>query len=278
MEIRKRTIRLIADTVVGDNDYSFYRSGPQLVEFFNEFGFNDTYTKGFPSRWAYAVEKIKAILNQERFQEFINYIFNEEYYIDKHSTEYETQDKIIEYWNKYLKLDDFYIVRNGNRYILNNLMYPKVSVTEEKLELLTTEFLEQQINKCEKKLLEGDFDGAITNARSLVEEILLEIEFRLSGERGKNGGDMGILYNRIKKLVNFDPGQEGLNESLKQILQGLNSIVLGISKLRTKASDSHSREYKPSEHHARLAVNSAMTFTSFIIESYFFQLGKKINQ
>ncbi|WP_083865224.1 abortive infection family protein [Neobacillus bataviensis] len=59
------------------------------------------------------------------------------------------------------------------------------------------------------------------------------------------------------------------------MLQGLNSIVLGVSKLRTKASDSHSREFNPSEHLARLAVNSAMTFTFFVIESYFYQQSKK---
>lgn len=65
---------------------------------------------------------------------------------------------------------------------------------------------------------------------------------------------------------------------MKQILQGLNSIVVGIGKLRTKASDSHAREYKPSEHHARLAVNSAMTFTAFIIESYHYQQMKLITK
>lgn len=275
MKIRNRTIRVIADTIAGENNYSFYRSGPILVEFFNEFGFNDTYGKGFPSRWAYADNKIKKIVDQERLVDFINYCLNEKHYFEIQTEKYETQDQIIELWNKYLELDELKIIRNGSHFLLNNLIDSKVIVRETHLEILSTEFMRQQIDKCEKKLLQRDFDGAITNARTLVEEVLLEIEALLTGQRGKNGGDMAVLYNRVKKLINFDPGQEGLNESLKQILQGLNSIVLGVSKLRTKASDSHSREFKPSEHHARLAVNSAMTFTSFVLESYFYQQSKK---
>jgi len=275
MDIRKRTLKIMAETVTGDNSYSFRRSGPDLVEFFNELGFNDTYGQGFPTRWVYAEDKIKEMVEQDRLIDFINYSLSEEHYFETQSVKYEAQDQIIEFWNKYLELDGLEIIRNGDRFLLNDLTTSKVIIKEEQLDIISTEFLRQQIDKCEKKLSSSDFDGAITNARALVEEVLLEIEERLTGQRGKNGGDMAVLYNRIKKLINFDPGQEGLNESLKQILQGLNSIVLGVSKLRTKASDSHSREFKPNEHHARLAVNSAMTFTSFVIESYFYQQNKK---
>ncbi|SKB69095.1 Abortive infection C-terminus [Lysinibacillus sp. AC-3] len=264
----------MAETIAGDNEKSIYRSGPKLVDFFNDLGFDDTYGPGFPTRWVFAEAKIKEIINQDRLLEFINYSLSAEHYLEVQS-QFDV-DEIIEYWNSYLELDDIKIIRNGNKFSLDGLISSKVIVKEKQLEILSTEFLKEQIDKCEKKLFEKDFDGAITNARALVEEVLLEIEERLTGQREKNGGEMSALYNRIKKLINFDPGQDGLNESLKQILQGLNSIVLGIGKLRTKASDSHAREYKPTEHHARLAVNSAMTFTSFIIESYSYQQNKKI--
>ncbi|OXS74007.1 hypothetical protein B1B04_10355 [Lysinibacillus sp. KCTC 33748] len=274
MKIKNKTIKIMAETIAGDNEKSIYRSGPKLVDFFNDLGFDDTYGPGFPTRWVFAEAKIKEIINQDRLLEFINYSLSAEHYLEVQS-QFDV-DEIIEYWNSYLELDDIKIIRNGNKFSLDGLISSKVIVKEKQLEILSTEFLKEQIDKCEKKLFEKDFDGAITNARALVEEVLLEIEERLTGQREKNGGEMSALYNRIKKLINFDPGQDGLNESLKQILQGLNSIVLGIGKLRTKASDSHAREYKPTEHHARLAVNSAMTFTSFIIESYSYQQNKKI--
>ena len=264
----------MAETITGDNGKSFYRSGGQLVDFFNELGLNHTDEGRFPTRWLFADLKIKEIINQDRLLEFINYSLSAEHYLEVQS-QYDING-IIEYWNSYLELDDIKIIRNGNKFSLASLISSNVSVKEKHLEILSTEFLKEQIDKCEKKLVEKDFDGAITNARTLVEEVLLEIEERITGQREKNNGDISNLYNRVKKLINFDSAQEGLNDSLKQILQGLNSIVIGIGKLRTKASDSHAREYKPNEHHAQLAVNSAMTFTTFIIESYSYQQNKKL--
>lgn len=260
----------MAETITGDNKKSIYRSGPNLVDFFNELGFNDSYSQGFSTRWVFAEKRIKEIIHQNKFPEFIEYSLSSEHFIEFEDMEKRITD-IVDYWNRYLKLDDLKINYNGEKIRLESLSQSNVLIKDEHLDILSTDFLREQINKCEKKLREKDFDGAITNARTLVEEILLEIEERITGKREKNSGEIATLYNRVKKLINFDPGQKGLNDSLKQILQGLNSIVLGVGKLRTKASDSHAREYKPSEHHARLAVNSAMTFASFISESYNYQ-------
>lgn len=274
--IKNKTIKIMAETITGDNGKSIYRSGSQLVSFFNELGFDDLYGEGFPTRWVFANDRIKGLVNNGRILEFINYSLSAEHYLEVQS-QYNV-DEIIAYWNSYLELDNLKIIRNGNKFSLDGSSTSKVFIQEKHLEILSTAFLKEQIEKCEKKLLEKDFDGAITNARTLVEEVLLEIEKRLTGKREKNDGDISSLYNRVKRSINFDPGQDGLNDSLKQILQGLNSIVVGIGKLRTKASDSHAREYKPSEHHARLAVNSAMTFTAFIIESYHYQQSKFITK
>ncbi|MBY0597351.1 abortive infection family protein [Bacillus bingmayongensis] len=275
MKLRQKTIKVIAETIAGDNEYSFYRSGPQLVDFYNEFGFDSSYGQGFPTRWTYAQDKLIEIIEQNRFVEFINYCLDESLYFEDHENEYETQDVIIEYWNKYLKFDNYEIIRDKNSYRLKDLKTAQVIIKKEEIEILSTEFMSQQIEKCDKKILDGDYDGAITNARSLVEEVLLALEERITGERGKNKGDISEIYNRVKKYINFDQSQKDLNETLKQILTGLNSIVIGVGRLRSKASDSHARAYKPSKHHAELAVNTAKTFTSFIISSYLYQQEKK---
>ncbi|PEW44074.1 hypothetical protein CN431_13435 [Bacillus cereus] len=274
MELRQKTIKVIAETIAGDNEYSFYRSGPQLVDFYNEFGFDNSYGQGFPTRWKYAQDKLIEIIEQNRFVEFINYCLDEGLYFEDHENEYEMQDVIIEYWNKYLKFDNYEIIRDKNCYRLKDLKTAQVIIKKEEFEILSTEFMSQQIEKCDRKVLDGDYDGAITNARSLVEEVLLALEERITGERGKNKGDISEIYNRVKKYMNFDPSQKDVNDTLKQILTGLNSIVIGIGRLRSKASDSHARTYRPSKHHAELAVNTAKTFTSFIISSYLYQQEK----
>jgi hypothetical protein len=48
---------------------------------------------------------------------------------------------------------------------------------------VSIEFINQQIIKCKTKMDSGDYDGAITNARTLVEEILLNIEEEIESSR-----------------------------------------------------------------------------------------------
>ncbi|EKN71591.1 hypothetical protein BABA_00730 [Neobacillus bataviensis LMG 21833] len=122
--------------------------------------------QSFPSRWAYANDKIREMVSQGRLLEFMNYSLVDEHYFETESQKYETQDQIIEVWNKYLELDGLKIIRNGSHFTLYDLTAFNVIVKQEELEILSTEFMRQQIDKCEKKLLERDFDGAITTARA----------------------------------------------------------------------------------------------------------------
>jgi|GEM_PF-3577170 len=59
MEISERTIKRLGEIITGDKRLSAYRSGPQLVRFFNDLGRNDQYGQGFGSRWSYAEQCIR---------------------------------------------------------------------------------------------------------------------------------------------------------------------------------------------------------------------------
>lgn len=58
MKIARNTLAELVKIVTGDTKMSPYRSGPMLVRLFNEFGSNDFYEQGFPSRWKYTEEKL----------------------------------------------------------------------------------------------------------------------------------------------------------------------------------------------------------------------------
>ena len=45
MILQKKTLEKLRNLI---NEETEYRSGPKLVQFFNELGFNDTYGQGFP--------------------------------------------------------------------------------------------------------------------------------------------------------------------------------------------------------------------------------------
>ena len=134
-------------------------------------------------------------------------------------------------------------------------------------------FIEEQVHKCDKKIDEGDFGGAITNARSLVEAVLIEIEKQLSPSPPQYDGDLIKLNKRVQTLLNLALARKDISDSLRQVLSGLSSIVNGLASMRNKMSDAHASSYKASKHHAKLAVNSAKTFADFVFDSHSYQKG-----
>lgn len=58
--ISENTLKQISHIFCGDTEeYYVYKSGSQLVSFFNNYyNANDTYRQGFPSRWVYVYDKL----------------------------------------------------------------------------------------------------------------------------------------------------------------------------------------------------------------------------
>lgn len=186
-----------------------------------------------------------------------------------------------------IKYGDEYKERNSKRVYVQKVLADantdKIIKLAQKLEILTetieigdaieklsNDFIIQQINKCNVKINEEDFDGAITNARSLVEEILLSIEEKIKGARQDYDGKIEGLYKRVRKLINMDPNKD-TNNSINEILNGFISIIAGMSSISNKMGDRHAITYKPDKRHALLIVNASMTISKFLIESYDYQ-------
>lgn len=182
-------------------------------------------------------------------------------------------DVAAEYLNKYLQSDGYLAERRGRKFHILQHGEAIVELPEELavVEPITREFMNEQIAKCRKKLEEDDFDGAITNARSLLEAVLLDIERRTGGETSYDG-DLNKLYKRVRKTMNLDP--KGAHEVVQPILTGFTSVVSGLAGTRNKMSDAHVRSFRPSRHHAKLAVNAANTLVDFLIDSYQHQVAK----
>jgi hypothetical protein len=143
-----------------------------------------------------------------------------------------------------------------------------------KIEILSHKFIMENIEKTNSKIKNKDYSGAITNARSLVEHVLMELASRFEYEI-KNKGDLLKLYNEVAKTMNLQAVNYDI-DGFKQILSGLNSIINGISNLRNELSDAHARKYEPTKHHARIAINSAHTICEFLLDSYEHQKKIKV--
>lgn len=146
-------------------------------------------------------------------------------------------------------------------------------IVTEAIEEINSEFISQQVAKCKKKIGAGDYDGAITNARTLLEEVLLHVETQLAGERLEYDGNLPSLYKRVSKKINMYP-DKGTENSFNEILRGFISIVSGFSGISNTIADRHATVRHPQKHHAKIAVNGAMIISEFIIESFSYQKEK----
>ena len=164
MILQKKTLEKLRNLI---NEETEYRSGPQLVQFFNELGFNDTYGKGFPSRWIYTDEKLARINGTPELDKCIRNLFAPVNYVGR----IDELDKFINDFNQYLVFDGWKVVRKGKE-----ITFTKASdrdleqtlstePTDDEEEFLSKEFEEIPLEKLE-------LDGVITNVINLrLEEI-----------------------------------------------------------------------------------------------------------
>lgn len=267
--LSNKSIEALGKIVTGDGGLSSYRSGSTLVTLFNSLNLNDEYGQGFPSRWVYAEESIRKINQKSEIERLIEMVFDPREYLN---SDFDL-NKAIEYFNQFLAYEKYQVVISGGYARLQDLSGIQVDFSHP-FKNSTTDahvFIEEQVQKCDEKIASGDYHGAITNARSLIEAILTEIEKDLDSYPPTYDGDLNKLYKRVAKLMNLGPEQKDLSDTIKQILNGLSSIVTGLAGLRNKMSDAHVASYKPSKHHAKLAVNAAKTLCEFLFDSKQFQ-------
>lgn len=82
---------------------------------------------------------------------------------------------------------------------------------------LTYDHIRDELKKCDRKILEHDYAGAITNARSLLEGVLKEIVFTITGEHPDPKNDLVKLSNEARKVLNLDPSKPEIIEQIKFI-------------------------------------------------------------
>ena len=146
--------------------------------------------------------------------------------------------------------------------------------TTEPTDILSDQYVQELAAKCEQRLARGDFDGAVTIGRTVLEAILAELEKRLTGSSNDYDGDLPKQFKSVCKLLRLDDKRKDLDDRFKDVVRGLVAVVHGLAPLRNKLSDGHARVHKPAPHHARLVVNAAKTVAAFLVESYEYQSEK----
>lgn len=116
----------------------------------------------------------------------------------------------------------------------------------------------------------NDPSGAITLARTLLEDVCKWI-LSDSGETSwKDSDDLPVLYRKLSKVLKLAPDDHA-EEIFKAILGNCQSIVASLGALRNKLGDAHSpgpKRARPLPRHAELAVNLSGTMATFLVSTW----------
>jgi len=267
MKVSDGTVEAIVQIVTGNGQVSRYRRGSDLVQLFNAYGADDVYGEGFPGRAWYAGEHIRRLNGTPALSRLLCELMHPLEFMDI----VVEQRTAIDFLNRRLKFDGYEISTDGDgvptvcnrRGSIVQFVDPLTGTDDE-----AQRFLEEQRSKCDHKLREGDWDGAVTNARSMLEAVFTDIERALDATAPQYDGDLGKLYRRVQKLLALEPSRPDLDTPMKQVLTGLASVVAGIAGVSNKMGDRHVRTYAPKQRHAVLVVDSAKTLASFMVSTF----------
>ena len=266
IKVSQKTIEFLRDIITGDKKLSPYKGGPELVRFFSNLGFNDTYGQGFPSRWHYAETRLNELNEKQRIDKALYAYFSPINFIGNENLLNELIDKM----NKYLEFDE-YRLEIKNKKIKIIPIIDEIIKTPEIFKDIDNEIIKDELEKCDRKITEGDYSGAITNARTFLETFLLYIYKNIQKEDYHFNGDLPRLYKEVSKLLKLNIEKNIENDS-KKILGGLVSIVSGISGISNMMADRHGRLIKYDEKIGKLltvlSINSVRTLSLYLYDCY----------
>lgn len=270
--VSEKTIEAIQKVITGDwvsvhkPAVAPYRTGPEILRFFNEFGFNDVYSgSGGKSRWMLAEERVRSLVGTPHFEPMVAAALDPAYFQDHNIS----IDTAVDYVRRYLERDGWSLLEGKSGYVVRRADEGLVSMEARSggLDPLSHEFIHEHVEKSETRLLGDDFTGAITSARTLVETVLQEMERRAVLSPPPYNGELGQLMRRVQIALNIDP-KTPENQPFHLVLTGLTNIVSGLAPIRNRMSDSHPLLYRPARRHAKLVVNAAKTVCDFLLDTF----------
>ncbi len=294
MLISDESINNLACIITGAQGISPIRKEADIISFLSQYVSSESFEEFFSAQdnvpdddleksTLYVESKIKAICGTGKLTKLTEAIFNSpaffhdkhnpenKYFLDENLTSFNT---CMSWKNRFGIVRDNYTVTKAQKkyhvYGLNDCMVDYACLFKES-EIGNYALINGHMKKCIKKINENDYSGAITSARTLLEQILREIELKLNPDAGAYNGDLPQLEKRVRSLVglkNTDLPRE-LQNVYPKILAGMHNCVQGISSMRNCMGDAHPIIHPPGKKDALLAINASKTVANFIVEHYF---------
>ena len=229
-----------------------YQSGPKLVEVLNKFGIDVSY--GSSSRWMYVKALLEHCIENNRVSDMLAYFFS----LARFQKEFSglTPEEI----KRRHELRCF-----GNNYVITSVDdMPAMSIPS--INTIDRSYIKDMANRAQEDIELGNFDSALTKARTLLEEVFCWAIER-KGEQSSSSGDVGKMFSQVKCLYNIH-ADKTMDRRICDLVNGLNKIVDSIGQMRNKQGDAHgvgASRVNIEDYHARLAVNAAANVADFVL-------------
>ena len=256
-----------------DEDVSLpYQSGPMLVEVLNKFGIDATYDSS--SRWMYVNVLLEHCIENNRVSDMLAYFFSLERFQNdfygltpeeikrRHGAVVEGAIAAI---NSVLFFGGHELRCFGNNYVIVSVDdVPEMSIPS--INTIDRSYIKDMAERAQEDIELGNFDSALTKARTLLEEVFCWAIER-KGVQPSSSGDVGKLFSQVKCLYNIH-ADSTMDRRICDLVNGLNKIVDSIGQMRNKQGDAHgvgASRVNIEDYHARLAVNAAANVADFVL-------------
>ena len=174
MKVQPQTLKKLRELI---NEETTYRSGPQLVSFFNDLGFHDQYGQGFPSRWMYTDAKLESINGTPELDACIRKVFSPIEFVGRLSQ----LQQFIDAFNQYLAFDGWKVILKNNAITFSKTsidviaeIQKAVHVSQEKSDMSDNDFLNREIEeiKFPAHFYDSDLIVILTNRIEEVKKTL----------------------------------------------------------------------------------------------------------
>ncbi|MCA9603297.1 MAG: hypothetical protein KC417_14790, partial [Myxococcales bacterium] len=212
VKISRRAIDAVVKVITGDRvdvnrSIAPYRTAANLEEFFTE----DLMLPAPPnlqrdSRPRETVSRLKLLNGTADLCRVIEAAVRPAHY---EGSDYSVEAAVA-YLNPFLAHDDLRLVRNGKRYAL---VAAHTDVDLPRAAILSTDYVRELTEKADGRLADGDRDGAITAARTMLEAVLVELEKQLVGAPGGYKGDLPKQFKAVAKQLRIDDERTDLDDN-----------------------------------------------------------------
>lgn len=249
-----------------------YQSGPMLAETLNRFGLPSAYDSS--SRWMYVERLIGHFLETQQIPKMFAYFFDlRRFRKDLQGLATEEINRkhkaivaaAIDAINDELLFGDHEPRRLGNTYSVISIDHSPAMETPS-IERIDRQYVKDVAERAQRDVAQGEYDSALTKARTLLEEVFCQVVER-KGEKPSSNGDINKLFNQAKDLYNIHADKD-TDRCACDLINGLNKIVESIGRMRNTQSDTHgvgATRVNIENHHARLAVNDAANVADFML-------------